>query len=237
MAHKPSDPVGAALPLPPTSHIFKDRTAAGEQLAARLQSLLARPCVIAAIPRGGIAVALPIVERLQRPLTIVHACKLTAPAAPELAFGAVDEDGQATVDRQTVARLELSPEVIASTTARVEAEIRRRIALYKAQPLAQCLPGPDVILVDDGLATGLTMHAAVDYARRHGAREITVAVPCASEEAATRFRQEADRFVSLIVGDAFGAVRGYYAEFAPLTDEEVAAMLARAEALSSRRRP
>jgi putative phosphoribosyl transferase len=218
------------MPLTPAPHIFKDRTAAGEQLAARLQSLLARPCVIAAIPRGGIAVALPIVERLQRPLAIVHACKLTVPAAPELAFGAVDEDGQDVVDRQTVAHLELSPEVIDSAKARVEAEIRQRVALYKARPLVQCLPGQDVILVDDGLATGLTMRAAVDYARRHGAREITVAVPCASEEAAMRFRQDADRFVSLIVGDAFGAVRGYYADFAPLTDEEVCAMLARVEA-------
>ena len=230
MAHEPSDPVGAALPVTPTPHIFKDRRAAGEQLAARLQSLLARPFVIAAIPRGGIAVALPIVERLQRPLAVVHACKLTLPAAPELAFGVVDEDGQEVVDRQTVARLDLSPEVIASARARVEAEIGRRMKLYKALPLAQCLPGQDVILVDDGLATGLTMHTAVDYARRHGAREVTVAVPCASEEAAVRFRQEADRFVSLIVGDAFGAVRGYYADFAPLTDEEVCAMLARVEA-------
>jgi putative phosphoribosyl transferase len=229
MAHEPSDSVGAALPVTPAPHIFKDRRAAGEQLAARLQSLLARPFVIAAIPRGGIAVALPIVERLQRPLAIVHACKLTTSAAPELAFGAVDEDGHDTVDRQTVARLELSPEVIASAKAHVEAEIRRRMALYKAHPLVQCLPGQDVILVDDGLATGLTMHAAVEYARRHGAREITVAVPCASEEAAARFRQDADRFVSLIVGDAFGAVRGYYADFAPLTDEEVCAMLARVE--------
>jgi putative phosphoribosyl transferase len=229
MTHEPNDPIGATLPLTPRPHIFKDRTAAGEQLAARLQSLLARPCVIAAIPRGGIAVALPIVERLQRPLAIVHACKLTAPVAPERAFGALDEDGQAIVDRQTVARLELGPEVIASAKARVEAEIRRRIALYNAHPLAQFLPGPDVILVDDGLATGLTMHAAVDYARRHGAREITVAVPCASEEAAMRFRQEADRFVSLIVGDAFGAVGGYYADFAALTDEEVSAMLAHVE--------
>jgi putative phosphoribosyl transferase len=226
MAH---DPAGAALPPTPTPHIFKDRRSAGERLAARLQSLLARPCIIAAIPRGGIAVALPIVERLQRPLAIVHACKLTAPAAPELAFGALDEDGQVAVDRETVARLELGPEVIASATARVEAEIRRRIALYKGLPLAQCLPGLDVILVDDGLATGLTMHAAVDYARRHGAREITVAVPCASQGAAVRFRQKADRFVSLIVGDAFGAVGGYYADFTALTDEEVSAMLARVE--------
>lgn len=218
------------MPLTPRPHIFKDRTAAGEQLAARLQSLLARPCVIAAIPRGGIAVALPIVERLQRPLGIVHACKLTVPATPELAFGAVDEDGQDVVDRQTVAQLALSSEIIASARARVEAEIGRRMALYKALPLAQYLPGLDVVLVDDGLATGLTMHAAVDYARRHGAREVTVAVPCASEEAAVRFRQEADRFVSLIVGDRFGAVSGYYADFAPLTDEEVCAMLARVEA-------
>src|SRR5580765_624901 len=218
------------MPLIPTPHVFKDRTAAGEQLAARLQSLLARPCVVAAIPRGGIAVALPIVERLQRPLAIVHACKLTVSATPELTFGAVDEDGQDIVDRQTVTQFALSSEVIASAKARVEAEIGRRMALYKALPLAQCLPGLDVILVDDGLATGLTMHAAVDYARRHGAREVTVAVPCASEEAAVRFREEADRFVSLIVGDSLGAVRGYYADFAPLTDEEVCAMLGRVEA-------
>ena len=207
--------------------VFKDRMAAGQQLGERLLSLLARPCVVAAIPRGGIAVALPIAERLQRPLAIVHACKLTVPAAPERAFGAVDEDGQALIDHPTVARLELGLEVIESATARVEAEIRRRIALYQAYPLAQCLPGPDVILVDDGLATGLTMHAAVAYARRHGAHEITVAVPCASEEAAARFRQEADRFVSLIIGDAFGAVGGYYADFATLSDEDVSGMLAR----------
>jgi putative phosphoribosyl transferase len=211
-----------------TRYIFKDRTAAGQQLAERLLSLLARPFVIAAIPRGGIAVALPIVERLQRPLAIVHACKLTAPAAPQPAFGALDEDGQAVVDRKTVAHLKLGPEDLASIEARVKAEIRRRIALYKARPLAEYLPGPDVILVDDGLATGLTMHAAVAYARRHGAREVTVAVPCASEEAAARFQTEADRFVSLIVGDAFGAVRGYYADFAALTDEDVSVMLTRA---------
>jgi putative phosphoribosyl transferase len=226
MAH---DPVGGQVPLTSTRYVFKDRTAAGEQLAERLLSLLARPFVIAAIPRGGIAVALPIVERLRRPLAVVHACKLTAPAAPELAFGAVDEDGQLAVDQRTIARLELGPEVVASAKARAEAEIHRRIAVYKARPLIHYLPGPDVILVDDGLATGLTMHAAVAYARRHGAREIAVVVPCASEEAAARFRQEADRFVSLVVGDAFGAVGGYYADFSPLTDEQVSAMLAGVE--------
>jgi putative phosphoribosyl transferase len=217
---------GSEQPTP--ARPFQDRTAAGERLAARLQTLLARPSVVAAIPRGGVAVALPIVERLRRPLAIVHACKLTTTAAPEVAFGALDEDGRATIDSAAVARLQVGADDIASITARVEAEMRRRALLYKARPLAEYLPGPDVVLVDDGLATGLTMRAAVHYVRRLGAREVTVAVPCASETAAARFRDDADRFVSLIVGDVLGAVGGYYADFAELTDEQVCAMIARA---------
>jgi putative phosphoribosyl transferase len=209
---------------------FQDRTAAGERLAERLQTLLARPCVIAAIPRGGVAVALPIVARLKRPLAVVQAYKLMTPAAPEVAFGALDEDGRATIDSDAVARLELGANEIESIRARVEAEMRRRATLYKARPLAEYLPGLDVVLVDDGLATGLTMHAAVHYVRRLGAREVTVAVPCASETAAARFRDDADRFVSLIVGDVLGAVGGYYADFAKLTDEQVAAMITLANA-------
>ena len=215
---------------PLTARPFQDRAQAGERLAARLQTLLARPCVIAAIPRGGVAVALPIVERLKRPLAIVQACKLTVSAAPEVAFGALDEDGRATIDSEAVARLQVSAEDITSIAARAEAEMRRRAVLYKASPLAQYLPGLDVVLVDDGLATGLTMRAAVHYVRRLGAREVTVAVPCASEAAAARFRDDADRFVSLIVGDVLGAVGGYYADFAKLTDEQVCAMITRANA-------
>lgn len=228
MIRNADDPRDSAQTAP--THTFKDRTDAGEQLAGRMLTLLARPCVIAAIPRGGVAVALPIVERLQRPLAIVHACKLTIPETPELAFGGVDEDGRVTIDHEAVTRLNLGAEDIEPVKGRVEAEMRRRGALYKARPLAQYLPGLDVVLVDDGLATGLTMRAAVQYVRRLGAREVTVAVPCATEAAAARLREEADRFVSLIVGDLFGAVGGYYADFAKLTDEQVVAMIARAEA-------
>ncbi len=216
---------------PPTApaHISKDRTDAGEQLASRLRTQLARPCAIAANPRGGVAVALPTVERLQRPLAIVHACKLTIPDVSDLTFGAVDEDGRATLDPAAGARLNLVAEDIEPVKRRVEAEMGRRGVLYKAKPLAQYLPGLDVVLVDDGLATGLTMRAAIHYVRRLGAREVTVAVPCATESAAARLREEADRFVSLIVGDVFGAVGGYYADFAKLTDDKVAAMIARAD--------
>jgi putative phosphoribosyl transferase len=173
--------------------MFRDRADAGKRLAGELVTVATRPCVVAAIPRGGVAVAMPIVERLEAPLTVAYARKLTAPIAPELAFGALDEDGEVIVDAQIASQLDLGPSDIEAAKARVTAEIRRRMALYRVLPLGRYLPGAAVVLVDDGLATGLTMRAAVAYARRHGAREITVAVPCAAVVAAERFRREADR--------------------------------------------
>jgi putative phosphoribosyl transferase len=215
--------------------MFRDRTEAGEKLADALAALVRRPAVVAAIPRGGVSVALPVVGRLRVPLTVVYARKLTSALAPELAVGALDEDGEATVDSRTVALLGLSQDEVERATSRVAAEIRRRMALYGVPPLSHYLPGATVVLVDDGLATGLTMRAAVANARRHGAREIVVAVPCASGEAAARFRVEADRFVSLVVDRDFHAVGAYYEDFSPVSDEEVLAMLAEAQKLGERR--
>lgn len=206
--------------------VFSDRKEAGRLLAEKLAPIISHPSVVAAIPRGGVTVALPIVERFKLPLTVVYARKLTAPFAPELAFGALDEDGQTVIDANTVAGLELSQADLEKAKETVGAEIRRRMALYRVPPLRDYLPGAAVVLVDDGLATGLTMRAALLYARRHGAREIIVAVPCASLEAAERFRREADRFVSLVVDEEFAAVGEYYLDFSPVTDEEVVTMLA-----------
>ena len=183
---------------------------------------------MAAIPRGGVSVAMPIVERFRAPLTVVYARKLTAPIAPEFAFGAIDEDGRAIVDGRSVAMLGLSPADVEKAKERVAKEIQRRMATYGVPPLATHLPGAAVVLVDDGLATGLTMRAALDYARRHGAREVIVAVPCASDAAAREFERAADRFVSLTVDPDFMAVGQYYADFSPVSDDEVIAMLARA---------
>ena len=216
------------IPQGRTSRIFKNRTEAGRELAVKIEALITRPCIIAAIPRGGVTVALPIAERLAVPLTLSYARKLTDPRAPELAFGALDEDGEAIIDRATVAALGLGPVEIERARVRVAAEIERRIRLYRVPPLARCLPGPGVVLVDDGLATGLTMQAAVAYARRHGARDVTVAVPCASADAARMFEKTADHVVSLVVDDAFRAVGQYYADFMPVRDEEIVGMLARA---------
>jgi putative phosphoribosyl transferase len=185
--------------------------------------------VVAAIPRGGVAVALPIVERSGLPLTIIYARKVTAPVAPELAFGAIDEDGKVIVDAEAVAMLGLGPADIDRAKAHVAAEIKRRMALYRVPPLAHYLPGAHVVLVDDGLATGLTMRAALAYARRHGASEITLAVPCASTQAAEAFRGKVDHFVSLVVDPAFMAVGAYFLDFSPVPDDAVRAMLERAK--------
>jgi putative phosphoribosyl transferase len=215
----------------PTS--FTDRRQAGELLAAELAGTLdpART-VVAGIPRGGVSVALPVVERFRVPLAVVYARKLTSPLAPELAFGALDEDGEMVTDEEIVREVGLDAAGIAAARARVAREIERRLRLYPAPPLAAFLPGRDVVLVDDGLATGLTMLAAVRYARRHRAGSITVAVPCASSAAAERFAREADRVVSLIVDPHFGAVGAYYVDFSPVSDDEVVAMLRQAAALA-----
>jgi predicted phosphoribosyltransferase len=208
---------------------FHDRTDAGRRLADVLAPFVTRPAVVAGIPRGGVAVALPIVERFELPLTVVYARKLTAPVAPELAFGALDEDGEIILEPRIVASLGLQRDDIDRAKARVAAEIQRRMRLYQVPPLATYLPGRSIILVDDGLATGNTMRAAVAYARRHGAREIVVAVPCASAEAAERFRHDADRFVSLVVDPGFHAVGAYYEDFSPVEDAAVCRMLAQAQ--------
>jgi putative phosphoribosyl transferase len=206
--------------------LFENRAEAGRALTAAIEPMMIRPYVIAAIPRGGVAVALPIAQRLAARLAVSHARKLTDPRAPEWAFGALDEDGRRIIEPSVVDALRLSAHDIERATARVAAEIGRRMARYRVPPLGHCLPGPGVIFVDDGLATGLTMEAAVGYARRHGAREVAVAVPCASARAASRLRRAVDYFVSLVIDDEFTAVGRYYADFAPVRDDEVIAMLA-----------
>src|SRR6266508_4294572 len=208
--------------------LFKNRTEAGRALATAVETMMARPFFVAALPRGGVEVALPVAERLAVPLALSYARKLIGARAPELAFGALDEDGQTIIEPSTVAALHLSPLDVEQATARVAADIQRRIDRYRSPPLGRSLHGAGVILVDDGLATGLTMQAAVGYARRHGAREVAVALPCASAHAARRLRQGVDHFVSLVIDEEFTAVAQYYDDFSPVRDEDVMAMLAQA---------
>lgn len=208
---------------------YQGRLDAGHALAAELAGLSLGPCVVAGIPRGGVVVARPIADRLGAPLTALHTRKLAASIAPEVAFGAVDEDGHVVIDYATSVSLGLGDADMARIKAEVGAEIARRRGLYGSAPLSDYLPGRTVILVDDGLATGLTMQAAVAYAQRHGAEAVIVAVPCASVRAARQvaslLHREGDHFVCPIVDDEFGAVGAYYADFRQVQDDDVAELL------------
>jgi putative phosphoribosyl transferase len=143
----------------------RDRTEAGQKLAGELAAVVRRPAVVAAIPRGCVLVAPLVVERLRIPLTVVCAPTVTSRVAPELAFGALDENGEATLESRTVALLGLDQDGVERARTREAAEIRRRMTLHRVPPRSYCLPGATVVLVDDGLGTGLTMRAAVALGR------------------------------------------------------------------------
>jgi len=207
--------------------IFPSRESAGDTLAEHLADLTDSGCVVAGIPRGGLVVARAVAHRLRASLAVAHARKMTMPIAEETAFGAVGEDGRAVLDYAIVAGFRLSPAEIESEKNRVRGEIERRRVLYGVPPLAGQLAGKTAVLVDDGLATGLTMQAAVNDARAGGAAAVVVAVPCGSAEAVARLRPQVDRVVCPKVAQDFRAVSDYYVDFAPVTDDEVMALLAR----------
>ena len=213
--------------------VYRDRQEAGAVLAIAVAKAVHGPCVVAAIPRGGIVVAAPIAERLRAPLTLIYARKIASPIAPEFAIGALDEDGDAIFEHKRLGWPGRSADGLTGARDRVRAEIERQSRRYCAPPLAPLARGATAVLVDDGLATGLTMRSALAYARRHGARSVVVAAPCASEEAAALFEREADRFICPVVDPAFGAVGSYYLAFESVSDEEVLATLAGARARMS----
>jgi putative phosphoribosyl transferase len=207
---------------------YADRAEAGARVAAALVELRRDRVVVAALPRGGVAVAVPIARMLGAPLTLSFVRKLVLARVPELAVGAVDEDGQVMTDASTLAALGASLDDLVEARRRAERELARQREVFPVTPLAAYLPEASVVLVDDGPATGLTLRAAVAHARRHGAREEIVAVPCSSASAARRLEHETDRFICPRVDRDFFAVGRYYADFHQVGDAEVLALLERA---------
>ena len=212
----------------PGSPRYSDRDQAGRELARRLDGVVVPPLVVIGIPRGGLLVAWPIAERFRSPLTVSFARKLSLPIAPELAVGALDEDGHVSVDHQTLHELRGSLRDLSAARERAAVQIRRQQELYRAPSLVERLADSTAVLVDDGLATGATLRAALARLRRRGARWVVVAVPCASAPAAEAVAREADRFVCPIVDPAFFAVGAYYDAFDQVSDGQVSAILERA---------
>jgi putative phosphoribosyl transferase len=208
--------------------VFDNRDAAGRALAARLaDEHLPGPIVVLALPRGGVPVAAPVARRLNAPLGLLLVRKIGAPWQSELAVGAVVDGGQpeVVVDEAACAATGASRAYI-DQQAQVEwREIERQRALYLRGRTPPPLQGATVIVIDDGIATGTTVRAALIALRRRGPARLVLAVPVAPHETLTRLVREVDRIVCLAEPDPFRAIGLHYRDFQQLGDEAVIAML------------
>ncbi|HWO17106.1 MAG TPA: phosphoribosyltransferase family protein [Solirubrobacterales bacterium] len=204
---------------------FADRRDAGRQLAERLAPLTAEDPVVVALPRGGVPVAREVATALGAPLEILAVRKLGAPHNPEYGIGAVVEDGTRVIDSEAVAVLGLSGGVVDSLIERETEELRRRVAAYRGDRAALDLEGRTVIVVDDGVATGVTDTAALRAVRRRRPAHTILAVPVCPPDSAARLRNEADEMVCLAMPPLLYGVGQWYRDFSQVSDEEVVTAL------------
>lgn len=212
---------------------FADRRAAGRLLAVRLRrepvlAAAAGPPLVLALPRGGVPVAREVADVLGAPLDVLVTRKIGYPNQPELGVGAIAEGGEPVYDELLLRRLGLTRAVLARVVDSERAELRRRVAAYRGGRPPPDVAGRQVVLVDDGLATGVTARAALRSLRAGAARRTVLAVPVAAPSSAAAMRAEADEVVTLAAPAAFRAVGEWYASFGQLTDADVLALLGRA---------
>lgn len=208
--------------------VFQDRHDAATQLARRLGSTRGAETVVFGIPRGGVAVAAEIARDLGATLDIIVARKVGAPWQPELAIGAVTASGGQYLNAELIEEAGVSAGYVRRAVDRALAEARYlEDRLRSGQPAVTVTGRTTAIVVDDGLATGATMRAAVQALREHTPERIVVAVPVGAAQTCTRLRQEADAVVTLYEPDPFLAVGLYYEDFRPLTERDVERLLGR----------
>jgi len=212
----------------PSSHKrFADRAAAGRALAERLLEIELDAPVVVALPRGGVPVAYEVAQVLGAPLDIALVRKLGAPGRPELGVGALGEDGTVIVDRDTIATLGVRRTQIETIVARESAELERRRKLYRGDRPAVNVRGRETILVDDGIATGVTTIAAAQMLWERGATRVITAVPVCPATAIGHLRDQLGELICLSTPPRFGGVGAWYDDFTQTSDEEVVDLLRR----------
>lgn len=199
--------------------IFKDRTDAARKLAEKLQYLKNEPLIMA-IPRGGVVTGDVIASTLGAKLDLVVPRKLGAPYNPELAIGAVMHDGSCFLNREIIGMLNVQREYIEKEISMQMKEIERRLILFRGRKDYE-LKDKIVVLVDDGIATGATMFAAVEWVRKQNAQKIIVAVPVGPMETMEKLKASVDQVVFVLSPVLFGAVGEFYENFEQVSDDEV----------------
>lgn len=209
---------------------FVNRVDAGRRLAERLQHLGGEPVVVLGLPRGGVPVAFEVARAIHAPLDVIVVRKLGVPNQPELAMGAIGEDGIRVLNDDVIGITQVSERELAAVEARERAELERRARRFRGERPRHPLEGRTAIIVDDGIATGSTARAACQVARAHGATRVVLAVPVAPPGWTSRFEADADELIALETPEPFFAVGQFYEDFSQTTDDEVVSYLERAGA-------
>ena len=213
--------------------VFKDRSEAGRELAARLQKYADRPDVLVlALPRGGVPVGYEVARALHAPLDVFVVRKLGVPGHEEFAMGAAASGGVRVLNEQVVKALRIPDYVIDAVAMWEQQELERRERTYRGNRPLPDVRDKSVILVDDGLATGATMLAAVKALRQLGPARIVVAVPVASPDTCELLKDEVDEVVCAVTPEPFYAVGLWYRDFPQTSDEEVRELLQQSAALT-----
>jgi putative phosphoribosyl transferase len=206
---------------------YSDRRQAGKLLARELMEYAGSPnLIVLALPRGGVPVAFEIVRELNAPLDVFLVRKLGLPEHPDLAMGAIADGGIRILNENVIARAGISEKELGEVEAREEKELRRRAVDYRQSRPFPSLQGKTVILVDDGIATGATLFAALTALRRQAPAKLIVAAPVGSREACDSLREIADRVVCPLTPPSFRSVGQWYDDFEQTSDAEVRSLLA-----------
>lgn len=209
---------------------FLHRQDAGQQLARRLYSWAGDPkLLVLGLPRGGFPVAFEVAQALSAPLDVFVVRKLGVPGQPELAMGAIATGGIRVLNDELFDYLTIPDEVLEAITAAESRELQRRELFYRGQKSVPDFRGRMVILVDDGIATGSTARAALHAVQKGNPERVIIAAPVVASDAAEMLRGEADAVIAVIEAHSFGAVGEWYDDFSQTSDEEVTALLARAD--------
>jgi putative phosphoribosyl transferase len=209
--------------------VFEDRVDAGRQLAARLTHYADRADVIVlALPRGGLPVGFEVARALHAPLDVMIVRKLGTPGQPELAMGAIASGGVRVVNDEVIRELGISQEQLDEVAAEAQLEVERRERLYRAGRPPLEIAGRTAILVDDGIATGSTMRAAIQALRAQKPARLVVAAPTAAPATCEQIRKQVDELVCLTTPEPFFAIGFFYRDFPQLSDDAVREILHKA---------